>query len=378
MNIIKVLIITGNMDVGGIENQLMHLMRNADKNKFQIDFTTTMEHPYYKDEIESLGGHCIRIPATEGKHFLRYCKALYSVIKEGQYDVVHSHELFHSGMVLAVAKKAGVKSRVVHAHNWLEGDGISKTSFVRKLYNWVMRKLILRNATQFCACSTLAGKFLYGEHIVDQSNYHLIYNSVDTKKFLNHYNDQESGEWMEPDWVNVIQVGRFSDVKNQLFTAAIAQQLKKRKSNIRILCAGNNGNEYEERVRAAIEKYKLQKYMILLGIRNDVDVLLRKSSCFLLPSRYEGMPLVLIEAQSTGIPCVIADTFSHEVDFNLDLIDWMDINANAETWVDAIETAVKKPRAAYQDVCNVIEQNGFDSQIFAQRLCDLYEADVNS
>ena len=113
----KILIIAGTMDVGGIENQLMHLIRNADRGKFQIDFTTTMSHPFYQDEIEALGGKCIRIPATEGRHFIRQCKALYKIMKEGQYDIVHSHELFHSGMVLFAAKMAGVNQHQ-HREDW--------------------------------------------------------------------------------------------------------------------------------------------------------------------------------------------------------------------------------------------------------------------
>ena len=187
MRPIKVLIITGAMDVGGIENQLMHLLRNADKTRFQIDFTTTMSHPFYQDEIEALGGKCIRIPATEGRHFLRQCKTLYHVMKDGQYDIVHSHELFHSGMVLLTAKIAGVKHRFVHAHNWSDDDGTGRQSAVRKLYNAVMRRWILHYGTDFCACSTLAGRFLYGEKKTHEPNYHLIFNSVDTSKFINHY-----------------------------------------------------------------------------------------------------------------------------------------------------------------------------------------------
>ena len=136
MDKIRVLIVSGNMDVGGIENQLMHLLRNADKNKFQIDFTTNMEHPFYEEEILSLGGKCIHICNTEGKHFFRYCKELYSVLK-GNYDVVHSHELFHSGLVLLTARLAGVKSRIVHAHNISDAnENDSHSSIVRKIYNF--------------------------------------------------------------------------------------------------------------------------------------------------------------------------------------------------------------------------------------------------
>ena len=197
MKKVKILIIAGTMDVGGIENQLMHLLRNADKNQFQIDFTTTMAHPFYQEEIEALGGKCIRIPETGGWHFLRQCKALYRIMKDGQYDIVHSHELFHSGMVLLTAKLADVKHRFVHAHNWSDGDGVNKQPAIRKLYNAVMRRWILRYGTKFCACSTLAGEFLYGEKKIHDTNYHLIFNSVDTTKFLDHYDEEVSGEFCD-------------------------------------------------------------------------------------------------------------------------------------------------------------------------------------
>ena len=373
MEKIKVLIIAGSMDVGGIENQLMHLLRNADKSRFQIDFTTTMDHPLYEDEIKALGGKCIRISHTEGFHFVRQCREIYRILKEGHYDVVHSHELFHSGMVLLTAKLAKVKCRFVHAHNWSDDDGSGKQSLVRTVYNTVMKRWILRYGTEFCACSTLAGRFLYGEKKLHESNYHLIFNSVDTSKFLDNYDKPESGEFCNDGWINVIQIGRFSAIKNQLFTAQIARELKKRGSKIRILCIGNNGNEYEKKVIEAIEKYELQDYMLLLGVRKDIDVLARKASAFLLPSLYEGMPLVMIEAQASGLPCVTADTYSHEVDFGLGYIQWMNLEQDASKWADALEDAVKKKRADKAAVSEAIEKYGFDSKIFARRLCRMYE-----
>lgn len=370
----KVLIITGAMNVGGIENQLMHLLRQADKEKFQIDFTTTADHPFYEDEILSLGGNCIHIPSTDGKHFLKYCKAIYRVMKDGKYDIVHSHELFHSGMVLLTAKLAGVKHRFVHAHNWCDGNGLGeKAPFKRKLYNGVMRKLIQWNATDFVACSTLAGKFLYGEKITKQNNYHLVFNSVDTSKFLDQYDTVETGEFTDDDWINVIQVGRFTVVKNQLFTAEIAAELKRRGKKIRILCAGNDGNDYERKVRAAIAQNGLQDHMKLIGIRKDIDVLMRKSKVFILPSKYEGMPLVLIEAQASGLQCIVADTFSREVDFGIDTVTWLPESADAVRWADAIEDAVERDKPQKETVVETVMRNGFDSKIFAQKLCDLYE-----
>lgn len=377
MEKIKVLLIAGAMNVGGIENQLMHLLRQADKEKFQIDFTTTDIHPFHQEEIEALGARCIHIRGAEGKHFLRYSGDLYRVIREGQYDIVHSHELFHSGLVLLIARLAGVKHRFVHAHNWMEGNNPrAKKSYVRRVYNSIMQHLIQWNATDFIACSSLAGRFLYGERITKQSNYHLVFNSVDTIRFIEKYDQIETGEFMDDGWINVLQVGRFTPVKNQMFSAEIARELKRRGDNIRILCAGNTGGAYDDSVRAAIAEFGLEEQMILLGVRKDIDVLMRKSSAFILPSLYEGMPLVLIEAQASGLPCVTADTFSHEVDFKIGTLEWLQLESGAAVWADAVERAVQKTRAERVEVVKAIEKGGFDSNAFAHIICNLYEKSV--
>lgn len=371
---VKVLIIAGTMDVGGIENQLMHLLRQADKEKFSIDFTTTMDHPFYREEIEELGSRCIRIPNTEKTKLFRYCRAIYRVMRDGKYDVVHSHELFHSGIVLLTARLAGVKHRFVHAHNWMEGnDPHGKKSVLRRTYNFLMQRLIVRNATDFIACSSLAGRFLYGDAVTHRANYHLLFNSVDTSKFLDNYDFCESGEFCDEGWLNVIQVGRYTPVKNQLFTVQIAKELKKRGKKIRILSAGNDENDYGRMVRATIQEYGLEEHMILLGIRKDVDSLMRKSSAFLLPSLYEGMPLVMIEAQAAGLPCVTADTYSREVDFGLGSVIWLRLEQSASEWADAVEAATAQGRLPKAAVMEAIERKGFDSKEFSRKLCNLYE-----
>lgn len=373
MKKIKVLIITGTMDVGGIENQLMHLLRNADKDKFQIDFTSTLQNAYYRHEIESLGGKYIVIPQMSHRNPVPYCKKLYRIMKDGQYGIVHSHELFHSGIVLWIAKLAGVPGRFAHAHNWQDGDGTGKKrSAVRTVYNTVMRQLILRCSTYQLACSTLAGKFLYGEKCLRKDSYHLVFNSVDTTKFLDQYDRKETGEFCD-DWCNVLQVGRVTRVKNQLFLTEVAAEMKRRGRKVRILCAGNGDADYVAEVNTTIEERKVQDYIQMLGVRSDIDVLMRKASAFVLPSQYEGMPLVLIEAQASGLPCVAADTFSHEVDFGLSKVQWLSLEENAAAWADAIEQAVADGRAEKQQIVQAVKEKRFDSRMFAQTLCDLYE-----
>ena len=375
MKKIKVLMVAGSMNVGGIENQLMHVLRNADKDKFQIDFTSTMPDAYYRHEIESLGGRFIIIPEMNWKKPLPYIRKMYQIMKEGQYDIVHSHELFHSGITLTIALLAGVPCRFCHAHNWKDGDGSGKRrSVLRVLYNGVMRNLIDLVSTVQIGCSTWAGRFLYGKHMLKRSTYHLLYNSVDTEKFLDHYYDDESGEFCDDGWINVVNVARISKVKNQVLLVRLAAELRRRKKKIRILCAGSGDEADVEHIKSLIEKYKLEKYIQLLGVRSDIDTLLRKASAFILPSQYEGMPLVLIEAQASGLPCVIADTFSHEVDFGLNQIHWVPLKAEIAVWADAVEKAVDTERKDKSEVADAIEAKGFDSRIFARKLCQLYQA----
>ena len=373
----NILIITGAMDVGGIENQLMHLLRNADKEKFQIDFTSTMPEAFYRSEIEALGGKFILIPEMSHKNPLPYCKALYRIMKDGKYDIVHSHELFHSGIVLLIAKLAGIPGRFVHAHNWQDGSGDGKKrGLVRTVYNTVMRWLILACSNQQLACSTLAGKFLYGEKCTRKGSYHLVFNSVDTAKFLDQYDQQETGEFCDG-WRNVLQVGRVTTVKNQLFLTEIAAEMKKRGKKIRILCAGSGDPDYMEAVNQAISRNGLHDYIQMLGVRSDIDVLMRKASAFVLPSHYEGMPLVLIEAQASGLPCVVADTFSHEVDFEIGKLQWLPLDGDAARWADAIEAAIAQGRAPKDHVVRVVKDKRFDSKMFAETLCHLYQNALN-
>ena len=368
---IKILIVAGRMDVGGIENQLMHLLRHADHSLFQIDFTTTDVHPFYEDEIVSLGSRCIHIPATEGKKIIRYCSALYRIMKTGNYDVVHSNELFHSGLVLMTARLAGVRGRIAHAHS---SNQAPAKSLVRRCYTAVMRWLILHCSTTYLACSTLAAEFLYGKDILQSPNYHLVVNSVETRRFLPEAGSDSGVFPPSNTWKTVLQVGRFCNEKNYPLTVRIAAECKRRGDKIRFWFVGNDGadNPCEKEVKYGIIAEQLEDRVELLGIRKDVDALMRQADVFILPSKYEGMPLTLIEAQAACLPCVAADTFSHEVDFGAGSIEWLPLSAPVESWADAVERAAKRGKIDRNAICSAITAHGFDVSDFTNHLCKYY------
>lgn len=376
MGKIKVLMVAGDMHVGGIENQLMHLLRNADKNIFQIDFTSTKKDAFYRQEIESLGGQFILIPPMDWHNPGAYCRALFRVMRDGKYDIVHSHELFHSGITLCIARKAGVPCRFAHAHNWCDDDGTGKKrGLIRSIYNIVMRKMINRYSTSQIACSTWAGRFLYGEQTLTKPSYHLVFNSVDSGKFLAEYGKVETGEFCSGGWANILNVARITAVKNQKFLVEIADEFRKAGDKVRILCAGNGDADYEAEVRREIENRQLEDYIQLLGVRKDIDVLMRKSSAFVLPSQYEGMPLVMIEAQASGLPCVSANTYSPEVDFGIGAVTWLSLENPASKWAEALRTAVGQQRPSKEKVVAAVQEKKFDSRMFAETVCSLYRQD---
>ena len=113
--------------------------------------------------------------------------------------------------------------------------------------------------------------------------------------------------------------------------------------------------------------------MILLGTRNDIPDLLRSAKVFVLPSLFEGMPLAAIEAQASGLPCLVADTFSHEVDFGIGYVTWLKLEEGASVWADVIMQLAGKPRADLQDVEQAIREHHFDVNDYAEIFCRLYE-----
>jgi glycosyltransferase involved in cell wall biosynthesis len=325
---LRILHVVVNMNRGGAETLIMNLYRNIDRSKVQFDFLTCKEG-VFDSEIEMMGGKVYRIPyISEVGHF-NYLKELKKFfLSNSQYKIVHSHIDKMSGLVLRTAKKAGIPVRISHSHNTSSEGGTAT-----KIYKWFAGNFILPNATNLFACSNYAAKWLF-KYKSQSSN--IIKNGIECDKFA--FSSQIRKEVREELKIdkNVFvlgHVGRFAHQKNHAFLINIFAEFNKVNQESILLLVG------EGPLRSDIEnqvlKLKLKDKVKFIGIRSDIHRILQAFDVFVFPSIHEGLPVSLIEAQASGLPCLISNNVSQEVDLGINLVDFISL-ADKKQWVKKI------------------------------------------
>lgn len=326
---LRILHVVVNMNRGGAETLIMNLYRNMDRTKVQFDFLTCKEGVFDK-EIVDMGGKVHRIPyITDVGHF-GFTKALHQFFaSHPEYKVVHSHLDKMSGVVLRLAQKAGIPIRIAHSHNTSSEGGMAA-----KVYKWFSGKAILSSATHLIACSNAAAKWLFA----NQANTALILkNGIECDKFVfsPEIRKQVREELkLTQDSFVVGHVGRFAYQKNHSFLIdTFAQFMKYRQDAVLILVGdGPLRSEIEKKV----ENLNVRDNVKFLGVRSDIERILQALDIFVFPSLHEGLPVTLIEAQGAGLPCVISDAITEEVDMGMELVQFISLN-NRTTWIEEIK-----------------------------------------
>lgn len=302
---INVLFVNGGLlNRGGIESFMINYYRNIDKKKVHIDF---LVHGYgkgkYDDEILSNGSDILHVP-TKSKHPFLYVKTLKKIFSSGKYKIVHSNVDAMSCWILKIAKECKVPVRIAHSHNT---DHLTDNK-IKYFINELARKKICKYTTNCFACSNAAGKWLFNNH-----NFQVIPNAIDLDKFkfskkersiirkkLNIANDE----------MLIGHVGRFDSQKNQIFLLEIFNELNKKNKKCKLLLIGDGDKKRN------IEKYVryngLNDKVIFLGNRKDVWKFYSAMDIFLLPSLFEGLPVVLIEAQINGLKIISSNNVPEE------------------------------------------------------------------
>ena len=344
---IRILHIVHTMECGGIETMLMNIYRRIDREKIQFDFLVNGEKEnYYTDEILSLGGNVLNV-TPKRKNFLKNIIETIQIMKKGNYQIVHIHQDSMISFGIWCAKKAGIRNIFTHAHT------TSAIGWYRKILTQIGRKYIKKNSTLKFACSDAAAKWIYGK----DSDYILFKNAIDASKYTFSYDKylktrKELSIGKEQFVLGTC--GRFSIEKNQKFLIEIFAKIKEKRPDALLILIGDG--EEKENLVAVAEKLGVKNNIIFTGLVSNVDYYYDVLDCFVLPSYYEGLPLVGVEAQAAGIPCFFSNGVTKEIKISDDVY-FLSIEENsASTWADFILEQFSERKNNY----TIVKNSGYD------------------
>lgn len=368
---IRILHIVGMMDRGGAETWLMHILRNIDRNIFQMDFlVNTTATCAYDDEIRALGSRII--PCTGPSNPVEYAQKFKQILREyGPYNVVHSHIHHYNGYVLKLAHQAGVPIRVCHSH--IDSTALeANSSWRRRLYLKLMTRWIDRHATIGLGCSDVASADLFGKNWKKDPRWQIYYCSIDLTPFATA-SDAASvrAELGIPASAFVVgHVGRFQQQKNHTFLVDIFAEVLKQQPQAYLLLVG------EGDLRPQIEQQALAQGIghrtIFAGSRPDVPSLMQGAmDAFVMPSLCEGLPLVGIEVQAAGLRAFLSEAITTEVCIVKPLVTRLSLSQPASVWASEIirghQSAIDR-----QEALTIVEQSPFNIQVGVAKLMNIY------
>lgn len=357
---IRVLHVVGRMNRAGLETMLMNYYRNIDRKRVQFDFLVLSGlKGAYDDEIISLGG---RVIYPEKKYnwkkpypFIRWFENL---ITNSEYQVLHSHN--GGGAILFSTAKKHNMSVVVHSHN----TGVKDTSKIRNMLRKISHHMNYKYADAFFACSKEAGEYAFGK-----KNVTVVRNAIDINKYT--YNEEKRFEIRQQlgvgNEVIIGTIGRLTTQKNPEGIIKIFEGLLEKKEECKLLWIGTG--ELEESIKKKIKEKNLDKKIIMTGAIPNVNEMLQAMDVFILPSLWEGLGIVAIEAQAAGLPTLCSDSVPEEARVS-ELCCYITL-CDYDKWVTEIEACRKLRRGEY-NTAEEVREHGYDIQQEAKTLLRLY------
>ena len=321
---IRVLQVVASLNAGGMENYIMNIYRSIDRNKVQFDFI--VHHAaigLYEDEIKQLGGKIYHFDVLDQKNIFKYIFELNAFFAtHSEYKIVHGHLSSLAVFYLGIAKHNGVPWRIAHSH----GAGFIHTP--KGVAKYLMFKTTKWNANVYLACSTEAGKYLYGK-----DPFTFVPNGVDVERFaFSPSKRDEVRKFLGFDREYVIgHVGRFNVQKNHRYLLSIFQEIVKKAPQARLLLLGDG--ELRDKIQSQAIQLGIQDKVVFAGVHKDIEDYYQAMDAFVLPSLFEGLPVTGIEAQYAGLPCFFSDTITREVQICQNAVFLGIGNENIDQWV---------------------------------------------
>lgn len=362
MELIRIAQVIGKMNGGGVEAVVMNYYRHIDKSMVQFDFIIDNDSTIIpREEIENMGGRIIEIPPYQ-KPFA-YHKALVKVLKENKYKIVHAHINTLNVFPLFAAWRAGVEVRISHNHSTAH-----KNEGKRTILKYILRPFTPLFATHYFACGEYAGRWMYGNNRFNKGKVKVINNAIDLNKFAfdkNIRTDIRKNLDIDDKFV-VGHIGRFAHVKNHWFLIDIFNEIHKKNSNAVLLLVGIG--ELQKEIQKKVKKIGLEDFVIFAYQTKDTSRYYQAIDAFVLPSFYEGLPVVGVEAQANGLPCFFSDQMTKEIKM-LTSTQIIALYEPIEKWADMIALAKRIDEKKCNDE---IRNAGYNIETEALKLQDIY------
>lgn len=352
---IRILQVVNIMDRAGLENVLMNYYRNIDRTKVQFDFLThRTEIGAYDAEIMEMGGRIYKAPRLYPQNYPQYFRFMKKFFQEHQeYKIVHSHIDAMSYLPLLAAKHADIPIRIAHSHS----------TNVEKDFKYILKQFFRHNinfvSTHCAACSNDAGRFLFGKR-----DCIVIPNALDINKFKFNaaIRENKRNEMNINDAYVIGHVGRFTYPKNHKFLLDVFEKIATRDKQAVLLLIG--AGELLEKIKLEIENKKISNRVVILSNRDDVHELYQAMDMFAFPSLYEGLGLAAVEAQISGLPCIVSECVPKEAKIS-ENIEFL--NLNVDDWVEMIM------QKRNESIRNEIYSEKYDIVKSAEKLEEFYE-----
>lgn len=358
----KILVVGLTDNLGGIESFFLTYYRRLDKKKFHFDFVTIFQKIAFQEEFEKDGCQIYSLPNVK-KHPYRYQKELRKLMRENHYDVVHVHMLSAANILpLKIAKSLKVEKIIAHSHN----SDIPK-GMARKLLHQKNQKKIGTYANVLVACSKKAGDWLFGK----DASYTILHNAVEVEKFAyqEDYRKKIREDLKIGDSYLIGHIGRFCEQKNQEFIIEILKMCSDENKNIKLLMIGNGKDK--EKIKQKVKSYDLEDKVLMLDNTLDVHQYYSAFDLFIMPSKFEGLVIVGVEAQANGLPVLFSDTISKEIQAN-DNVEFLGID-DATVWKERILSLEKQGKKNRHFEREKFQNAGYDIDTQAKNLERIYE-----
>jgi len=368
---VRVLQVVAGMDLGGAETWLMSVLKAIDRERFELDFLTHKESPGHFDAaIRQLGSSILSGPDLAQPWF--YPSRFSRLMREcGPYDVVHSHCHHFSGLVLRGAAQAGVPVRIAHSHSDTRRIDTAAHA-ARQVYLALGRRFIRQYATRGLAVSQAAAPSLFGDNWQTDPRISVLYCGVSPEQFQPTNFDRAAARsrlGIPPDARVFGHIGRFAEPKNHGFLIDVFQAIAAAEPKAWFVLAGDG--PLRGQIEAAVARAGIARNTILLGMRSDVpDILRGLIDVLLLPSLWEGLPIVLIESQAAHVPCLYSEAVTAEVEEIPGLLRRLPLSQPAPQWARA---AVEMACVPFDLAINKrLNGTRFDVQVCTRRLEEIY------